>query len=196
MSTTTSTTSASPTSTACGGSVWEIPTTDAACAAVISGNITDVMDDCCKDAKVSKYDNDCGIYCLAQGQDVNKLQSCLTSKSGNYNNVFCNAALNATATATATGSKSTSSGTGTSTQSSATSTSTNAAIANQPISKSGVGLIALLFGSALMARTSDRATVFSYLASVQHNIFLMHTHDLICTMDSPYYNGRLLYSRE
>lgn len=153
MSTTTSSTtsSVSATSTACGGSVWEIPTTDAACAAVISGNITDVMDDCCKDAKVSKYDNDCGIYCLAQGQDVNKLQSCLTSKSGNYNNVFCNAALNATATATATGSKSTSSGTGTSTQSSTSSTSTNAAIANQPISKSGVGLIALLFGSALMA---------------------------------------------
>ncbi|KAF7521673.1 hypothetical protein PCG10_008126 [Penicillium crustosum] len=152
MSTTTSTTSSvSATSTACGGSVWEIPTTDAACAAVISGNITDVMDDCCKDAKVSKYDNDCGIYCLAQGQDVNKLQSCLTSKSGNYHDVFCNAALNATATATATGSKSTSSGTGTSTQSSTTSTSTNAAIANQPVSKSGVGLIALLFGSALMA---------------------------------------------
>ncbi|KAJ6138695.1 hypothetical protein N7471_005181 [Penicillium samsonianum] len=151
MSTTTSSTtsSVSATSTACGGSVWEIPTTDAACAAIISGNMTDVMDECCKNAKVSKYDNDCGIYCLAQGQDVNKLQSCLTSKSGNYQNVFCNARLNATATAT--GSKSTSSGTGTSTASSATSTSPNAAIANQPISKSGVGLIALLFGSALMA---------------------------------------------
>ncbi|KAK4871153.1 hypothetical protein LT330_000390 [Penicillium expansum] len=152
MSTTTSSTtsSVSATSTACGGSVWQIPTTDAACAAVISGNMTDVMDNCCKNAKVSKYDNDCGIYCLAQGQTVDKLQSCLTSKSGNYHNVFCNAALNATATATSTGSKSTSSGTGTSTHS-ATSTSTNAAIANQPISKSGVGLIALLFGSALMA---------------------------------------------
>jgi hypothetical protein len=111
--------------------------------------MTDVMDECCKNAKVTKYDNDCGIYCLAQGQDVDKLQSCLTSKSGNYHDVFCNAALNATATATTTGSKSTSSGT--STDSSATSTSTNAAIANQPISKSGVGLMALLFGSALMA---------------------------------------------
>ncbi|CAG7965213.1 unnamed protein product [Penicillium nalgiovense] len=151
MSTTTSSTtsSVSATSTACGGSVWQIPTTDAACAAVVSGNMTDVMDDCCKNAKVTKYDNDCGIYCLAQGQDVDKLQSCITSKSGNYHDVFCNAALNATATATTTGSKSTSSGP--STESPATSTSTNAAIANQPISKSGVGLIALLFGSALMA---------------------------------------------
>ncbi|KAJ5795789.1 uncharacterized protein N7518_004329 [Penicillium psychrosexuale] len=152
MSTTSSTTSSvSATSTACGGSVWQIPTTDSACAAVISGNMTDVMDECCKDAKVSKYDNDCGIYCLAQGQNVDKLQSCLTSKSGNYRDVFCNAALNATATATATGSESTSSGTGSSTHSSAASTSTNAAISNQPISKSGVGMIALLFGSALMA---------------------------------------------
>jgi hypothetical protein len=35
---------------------------------------------CCKNAKVTKYDNDCGIYCLAQGQDVDKLQSCLTSR--------------------------------------------------------------------------------------------------------------------
>ncbi|EKV06742.1 cytochrome P450 [Penicillium digitatum] len=147
---TTSTSSVSAT-TACGGSVWQIPTTDAACAAVVSGNMTDVMDACCQKAKVSKYDNDCGIYCLAQGQNVDELQSCLTSRSGNYHNVFCNAALNATATATATGSKSTSSRTGTSTHSSATSTSTNAASAKQPIPKSGVGMIGLLFGSALMA---------------------------------------------
>lgn len=43
--------------------------------------------------------------------------------------------------------------------------------------------------------SSERATVFSYFASFEHNIVLMHTHDLICIMDSPYYNGRLLYSR-
>lgn len=35
--------------------------------------------------------------------------------------------------------------------------------------------------------SSGRATVFSYFASFEHNIFLMHTHDLICLMDSPYY---------
>ncbi|KAJ5163836.1 uncharacterized protein N7500_005666 [Penicillium coprophilum] len=146
---TTSTTSASTTGTACGARVWEIPTTDAACAGIVTGNMTDVMDECCKDAEVSKYENNCGIYCLAQGQDINELQSCLSRKSGNYHDVFCNAALNATATATATRSKSTSSGT--STHSSTTSTSTNAAIANQQISKSGLGLIGLLFSSALMA---------------------------------------------
>ncbi|CAG8072783.1 unnamed protein product [Penicillium salamii] len=146
MSTTTS--SVSATSTACGSGVWQIPTTDAACAAKIRGNVTDVMDQCCGDASTHKYENDCGIYCLAQGQDIKKLQNCITSKSGNFNDVFCNAALNATATATST--KSTS--TGTSTSSTGTSTSTgNAAVANQPVSKSGLGMIALLFGSAFMA---------------------------------------------
>ncbi|KAJ5467981.1 hypothetical protein N7475_005733 [Penicillium sp. IBT 31633x] len=149
MSTTTS--SVSATSTACGGSVWQIPTTDAACAVVAGGNMTETMDLCCKDAKITKYDNDCGIYCLAQGQDIDKLQSCLTSKSGNYREVFCNAALNATATATSTGSKSTGTGTGTSTSSAGSTSTSNAAIANQPVSKSGLGLVALLFGSAFMA---------------------------------------------
>ncbi|KAJ5550585.1 hypothetical protein N7535_001472 [Penicillium sp. DV-2018c] len=149
----TTTTSVAPTSTACGGSVWQIPTTDAACAAIISGNMTEVMDTCCKNAKPTKYDNDCGIYCLAQGQDINELQSCLTSKSGNYRGVFCNAALNATATATGTTAATTtasktSSGTGTSTESGATSTSTdNAAVVHKSVSKSGLGLVALLFGS-------------------------------------------------
>ncbi|KAJ5130067.1 uncharacterized protein N7515_006106 [Penicillium bovifimosum] len=149
----TTTTSMSPSSTACGGSVWQIPTTDAACAVVVSGNMTEVMDTCCK-TKPTKYDNDCGIYCLAQGQDVNKLQSCLTSKSGNYHDVFCNAALNATATATSTASRTSSgtgTGTGTATESAATSTSTDNAAVGKSVSKSGLGLVALLFGSAFMA---------------------------------------------
>lgn len=143
----TTTTSLGASATACGSSVWQIPTTDAACAAVIRGNITDAMNDCCKDASTHKYENDCAIYCLAQGQDINKLQKCLTSKSGNYNDVFCNAALNATATAS--DSKSTSTSTSTSTGS--TSTSTNNAAVPAHVSKSGLGLIALIFGSAFMA---------------------------------------------
>jgi hypothetical protein len=149
----TTTTSVSATNTAsCGGSVWQIPTTDFACAAIISGNMTDAMDDCCKDASPKKYDNDCGIYCLAQGQDIGTLQSCISKKSGNYHDVFCNTSRqNATATAAAS-KTSTSTGTHTGTT---TSTSThNAAVANQPVSKSGLGLVALMFGSAFMAAFS------------------------------------------
>lgn len=142
----TTTTSVSASSTACSGNVWQIPTTNAACAGVIRGNVTEAMDKCCKKASPQKYENDCGIYCLAVDQDIEALSSCIQKESGNYNDVFCNAALNATATAT--GSKpTTSSATGTG----ATSTSTNAAIVNQPVSKSGLGLVALMFGSAFMA---------------------------------------------
>ncbi|KAJ5960669.1 uncharacterized protein N7479_007819 [Penicillium vulpinum] len=147
MSGTSTTSGASATGTACAARVWQIPTTDAACAAVVSGNMTDVMESCCKRAKIFKYDNDCGIYCLAQGQEVNELQSCLTNRRGNDHVVFCNAASNATATAT----RARSTSTGTHRDSYPTSTSTNAAIANQSVSKSSLGFIALLLGSTFMA---------------------------------------------
>lgn len=145
MSATTTSTSVSASSTACNVN-WQIPTTDAACAAVIRGNVTNAMDKCCGKASPEKYQDDCAIYCPAVGQDVEKLFKCIQDESGNYNDVFCNAANNATATAT--GSKPT---TGTATGTGATSTSTNAALVNQPVSKSGLGLAALMFGSAFMA---------------------------------------------
>ena len=148
----TTTTSAVATSTACGASVYELPVKDAACGAVLSGNMSDVFDTCCKGDSPVKYNNDCGIYCLAQEQTVDKLQSCLTSKSNNYRDVFCNANLNATATASATTTKSTSTGTstGTSTDSSTATSTKNAAILNQPVSKTGLGLLAMLFCSTLV----------------------------------------------
>ncbi|KAJ5101368.1 hypothetical protein NUU61_003590 [Penicillium alfredii] len=127
--------------------VYEIPTLDASCGALLKGNMSEVMDTCCKQATPTKYQDDCGIYCLAQGQDVNHLQKCLTSKSGNYRDVFCRGNLNATATAKPTGARATSDST---TGTSATSSPTNAAIINQPISKAGLGLIAMVFCSALM----------------------------------------------
>jgi hypothetical protein len=95
--------------------------------AVVSGNMTDVMDECCKNAKVTKYDNDCGIYCLAQG-----LGACGCGCGGRIESSVAEDIVIVAALAGEAGLE-------------------NAAIANQPISKSGVGLIALLFGSALMA---------------------------------------------
>ncbi|KAJ5594650.1 uncharacterized protein N7459_000858 [Penicillium hispanicum] len=142
----TTTTSAVATSTACGANVYELPIKDAACGAVLSGNMSDVFDSCCKGDKPVKYSSDCGIYCLAQDQTVDDLQKCLTSKSNNYRDVFCNANLNATATAAASTTKSTSTGTSTGTS---TASSTKNAAPNQPISKTGLGLVAMLFCSAL-----------------------------------------------
>lgn len=146
MSVSTTSTAASASSTAC-TSVWDVPTTDVACGTTLKGNMTDVFDECCKGNAPVKFQHDCGIYCLAQGQTVDKLRDCLTSKSNEYHGVFCNSnKANATATAAASTTRSTSSGTET-----GTSTSTkNAAVGNQPISKSGLGVVAVLFCSAMM----------------------------------------------
>ncbi|KAJ5715434.1 uncharacterized protein N7483_012615 [Penicillium malachiteum] len=154
MSTTTTSTtsSASATSTVCTGNVWELPITDAACGSRITGNMTTVFDDCCKGDSPVKYDGDCGVYCLAQEQTVSELLTCLHSKSNDYQDIFCNDKLNATATAAATSTKSTSTSTGTKTSTgTSTSTSTkNAAVGAQPVSTMGLGVLAMLFCSAVM----------------------------------------------
>ncbi|KAJ5151674.1 hypothetical protein N7492_009969 [Penicillium capsulatum] len=142
--TTTSAASASPTCT----SIWDVPTRDIACGSTITGNMTDVFDQCCKGDAPVKFKDDCGIYCLAQGQTVRELQECLNGKSNNYHDIFCNGGKpNATATAAASTTRSTATGTKTS---SSTSTSTENAAVGQPLSKSGLGVVAMLFCSAMM----------------------------------------------
>jgi hypothetical protein len=81
----------------CGSTLYEIPTSDAACAMPYGGNHTDVMAKCCK--QVVSYLDDCGLYCLAQGQSVEDLTDCLYENGAAYQDVFCNALTNATATA-------------------------------------------------------------------------------------------------
>lgn len=143
-------TSALANATACGADVYQLPITDAACGAQLSGNMSTVFDDCCKGDAPVKYNNDCGIYCLAQGQTVHELSSCLMSRSNNYSGVFCNNNKpNATATEAATTTKSTSTSTSSGTTT-ASSTSTNAAVLNTPVSKTGLGVVAMLFCSTLM----------------------------------------------
>ncbi|KAJ5633275.1 hypothetical protein N7490_009614 [Penicillium lividum] len=143
----TTTTSLASTATAC-TNVYQLPTTDAACAAVISGNMTSVFDTCCKGDKPVKYDNDCGIYCLAQEQTVDKLLVCLQTEGKNYQDVFCNDKLNATATAKATTTaKETTTKTSTSTS---TSTSTKNAAVGQPVSAMGLGILAMVVFSGVL----------------------------------------------
>ena len=145
MSTTTGT-AATATGSSC-INVYQLPTTDAACAAPIAGNMTSAFDTCCKGNSPVKYDNDCGIYCLAQEQTVDKLSHCLQKESNNYAAVFCNDALNATATAAATTTHSTSTGTKTGTSASSTTTK-NAA--GGKTSVAGAGVLAMVFVSAVM----------------------------------------------
>jgi hypothetical protein len=146
--TSTTTTALSTSTAACGATVYQIPVTDAACAAKISGNMTSVFDTCCKGDSPVKYDSNCGIYCLAQGQTVADLSDCLMSKSNNYQDVFCEGKQNATATAAATTTRSTGTSTSTTTATSTT-TSTNAAGVNG-VSKGGLGVLAVLVCSGIM----------------------------------------------
>lgn len=154
-STTLSVTSATP--AACtGAGVYEIPTKDAACAVPVAGNNTDALHQCCKDASVEDYDHGCGSYCLAQGQDVGELQNCLFAAGVKYQDVFCSTnQKNATASGSVT-SSSTASSTGSSTKSAtgsastATHSSAAVAVVDYRISKSGVGLLAMMFCSALL----------------------------------------------
>lgn len=99
MSSTTS--SLAATATAC-ANLYDTPVQDAACAMPYSRDHVDQMQSCCKNADVVSYYNNCGLYCLAQGQSVADLTDCLFKKGAAYQDVFCRG--NTTATATETGS--------------------------------------------------------------------------------------------
>ncbi|KAI1175245.1 hypothetical protein F4777DRAFT_551401 [Nemania sp. FL0916] len=78
--------------------LYEIPISSPGCAVSFSGpGHKDAMTSCCKSAEVIAYFSDCGLYCAATGQSVKDLQDCLFGKHVAYQDVFCNAAVNATA---------------------------------------------------------------------------------------------------
>jgi hypothetical protein len=103
-STSAATASASAALGACGGSslLYDIPTQDASCAMPFGGNHTDIMAKCCGSADVVSYYNNCGLYCLAQGQTVADLTACLFKEGAASNEVFCRGNTTASATGSAT----------------------------------------------------------------------------------------------
>ncbi|UNI18056.1 hypothetical protein JDV02_004352 [Purpureocillium takamizusanense] len=84
--------------------LFDPPTADAACAMPFSDNNVNLMRSCCKGAQVVSYYNKCGLYCLAQGQSVGDLTSCLYKANAPWNSVFCRGNTTATATETGAGS--------------------------------------------------------------------------------------------
>ncbi|KAM0544536.1 hypothetical protein ACHAPJ_011753 [Fusarium lateritium] len=74
MSKTTS--SVAATKTACAG-IYDTPNQDSVCAMYRKDNHTDIMRECCGDAKIINYDDDCGIYCVALDQTIDQLSKCL-----------------------------------------------------------------------------------------------------------------------
>lgn len=94
------------TTSSCNAQLYTIPTTDAACAVPNndpSKNYTVPMTHCCGSASVTSYDGDCGLYCLAEGQDVGTLVSCLAGAGVGWSDVFCNTNMTARATGTSDG---------------------------------------------------------------------------------------------
>ncbi|KAL4918715.1 hypothetical protein BDW62DRAFT_180885 [Aspergillus aurantiobrunneus] len=143
-------TSAAP---SCTGNAWVLPVQDIACAVTTnSGNYSDIMDQCCGVADVESYNDDCGLYCLAQGQDGQTLLDCIQDQGVANNEVFCGGNLTQTASAPAPTS------TGDSDDDSATPTDDadapedtgNAAVSAPVVNKAGLGVLAMVFCSALM----------------------------------------------
>ncbi|KAK7423751.1 hypothetical protein QQX98_000941 [Neonectria punicea] len=96
----TSTFTSTSSSPAC-SNLYDPPIKDAACAMPYSAKHADFMLTCCKEADVVSYYDDCGLYCLAIGQNVNELIKCLYKNGADWGDVFCQG--NASATATETG---------------------------------------------------------------------------------------------
>ncbi|EFX06496.1 hypothetical protein CMQ_6817 [Grosmannia clavigera kw1407] len=158
------------TTTACAG-LYNSPAHDASCAIPAGGNHTEIMSACCNGADVVSYYDDCGLYCLAEGQTVQDLILCLYNKGAGWSDVFCSGSSNGTATgttalptgagasvvvgtATSTTKTGTKTGTTTGTVSSSSSTSSSAASSTRPqaiVSTLGIAVGTLLFSVAAVA---------------------------------------------
>ncbi|KAI9926380.1 hypothetical protein ASPWEDRAFT_697324 [Aspergillus wentii DTO 134E9] len=148
LSTATTTGTASTATSSCSAKLYDIPTHDAACAMPMRNNNSAIMSSCCGEASVVSYD-DCDYYCLARGQNVGDLATCLI-KASEAGEVWCNTNANATASASVTvgtivATGSSASSTGDSTEASATSSSAAGRIqAPMTLSKSAAGVLAML----------------------------------------------------
>ncbi|PKX93367.1 uncharacterized protein P174DRAFT_461794 [Aspergillus novofumigatus IBT 16806] len=134
-STSTSTTTGTAATATCTGNRWVLPVQDVACALPSTGNYSSIMDKCCPPAAVTKYNDGCGLYCLAQGHSMGKLLACINENGGNKD-VFCGGQLNATATASL---SETASSTATRTGASASETRDSGAVTKR-VSALGVGV--------------------------------------------------------
>ncbi|RAK96961.1 uncharacterized protein BO80DRAFT_212206 [Aspergillus ibericus CBS 121593] len=139
----------STTTTTCStaSNIYILPIQDAACALPNTGNATSIMSKCCSPAPPTTYDNDCGIYCLAQEQSVHDLLGCIQA-NGAVTEPFCSGNMSATATAAVVSVSTTGSGgsTGTRTGSAASGTHTGGA---GGVRKVGLGVLGMVVVSAV-----------------------------------------------
>ncbi|KAF2869921.1 hypothetical protein BDV95DRAFT_91232 [Massariosphaeria phaeospora] len=138
--------SATPTSQ-CGTTPYtQFPSSDVLCAvggtSGVPSNYSDILKDCCKDAPVESFANDCALYCLAIGQSVADLQLCWQNGGVNPAMIFCNGTQKATATTRPEDVKATAPGsTGRPGESKGAAA---VVVVPQGVSKAGLGLLAVL----------------------------------------------------
>ncbi|PYH43012.1 uncharacterized protein BP01DRAFT_358989 [Aspergillus saccharolyticus JOP 1030-1] len=152
---TTTATATSASSASCTGNLYVLPVQDAACALPNTGNFSSVMAQCCSPATVTKYDDDCGLYCLAQGQTVKSLLACLQDQ-GAVTEAFCSGNLTASATASVSSTSATGKAgkTGTSTASAASGSSTSeksGAVIHKKVSVGGWVVLGMMVSWMVMA---------------------------------------------
>ncbi|OJJ06759.1 hypothetical protein ASPVEDRAFT_46107 [Aspergillus versicolor CBS 583.65] len=155
MSTTTSSSAAAAT---CTGNAWVLPVQDIACGLIsTSDKYSDIMDKCCGDADVESYNDDCGLYCLAQGQSGNDLLDCIREEGAKDGDFFCGGG-NLTHTASAalpssTANKDNDSDNDSDNDADSEDSSDgedNAAVRAPAVNKAGLGVLAMLFCTALL----------------------------------------------
>ncbi|KAL4965295.1 uncharacterized protein BDV14DRAFT_199992 [Aspergillus stella-maris] len=152
MSSTSTSTAAAAT---CTGNAWVLPVQDVACAVTsVSDNYTTIMNECCKDATVENYNDDCGLYCLAQGQTGQELLDCISDQGATDGDFFCGGRLNETSsepTPTSDDDDEDSDDASSTHDADAADTTDNAAVhLGQPVNKAGLGVLAMLVVSAVM----------------------------------------------
>lgn len=87
MSTTAST--ATATSTLACKNLYDTPNKDATCGLSYSKKHIQIMKECCGDAQIVSYFDNCGLYCVALGQTTDELQKCMWNHGAAWEAPFC-----------------------------------------------------------------------------------------------------------
>ncbi|KAJ3455899.1 hypothetical protein MRS44_017381 [Fusarium solani] len=87
MSSTAST--ATATSTLACKNLYDTPNKDATCGLSYSKKHIQIMKECCGDAQIVSYFDNCGLYCVALGQTTAELQKCMWDQGAAWGAPFC-----------------------------------------------------------------------------------------------------------
>lgn len=97
MSNTVST--ATATSTLACKNLYDTPNKDATCGLSYNKKHIQIMKECCGEAQIVSYFDNCGLYCVALGQTTAELQKCMWDQGAAWEAPFCSNTTGASLTA-------------------------------------------------------------------------------------------------